>query len=438
MTSAPNSKTNKPISQDSLAHTFIDKDGGTLRYDHTVGRWFRWNGFCWEKDQMGKTLHDLRRHVDQGAATENGAMRTASFILSAEKFSRNDPRVAVTHEVWNPDRLLLGTPKGTIDLRDGSSRIPEPSDMITKTTAVSPAETASCPLFLKFLNEATCENQELIDYLQRLCGYALTGETREHVLCFVYGPGGNGKSVFINTLKGVAGMYADVAAMETFTATKFDPHPTILAKLMGSRVVVASETEEGRDWRTSLIKSLTGGDTISARFMRQDYFEFLPQFTLIIVGNHAPKLKNVDDAMKRRLLIIPFNQKPTSIDQKLEEKLQLEWPGILRWMIDGAVLWQRDGLNPPAVVVDATQEYFKQEDVFGQWLEEACEVGSECFVPVTDAFQSWKAYADQRDHDPGNERAFSPKMQQLGFKKKTRSIDGKPTKVWLGITLNAG
>lgn len=157
--------------------------------------------------------------------------------------------------------------------------------MITKAAAVCPADTTDCLRWFQFLDETTGGDQELIAYIQRLCGYALTGETREQILCFIYGLGGNGKSVFINVLKGIASGYAEVAAMETLMAANYDPHPTALAKLRGARVVVSSETEEDRKWQASLIKQLTGGDPMSVRYMRQDYFEFQPQFTLIIVVN---------------------------------------------------------------------------------------------------------------------------------------------------------
>lgn len=432
MTTLRQPRSNAPLTQDQLARTFIDKCCSRLRYDHTRRKWFRWNGALWVEDQKKATFHEIREHIDECADTGNRSMRKAAFAKGVEEFALSDPRVAVTFKVWNPDQLLLGTPKGTIDLRDGSVTDPDPTDMITKSTAVCPADTAFCPRWLKFLEEATGGDSELIDYLQRLCGYALTGETREHMLCFIFGPGGNGKSVFINVLKGIAGSYAEVAAMETFTASRYDGHPTSVAKLDGSRLVVASETEDGRSWRTSLIKQLTGGDPISARFMRQDFFEYLPRFLLIVVGNHAPELGTVDDAITRRFQIVPFEQKPETVDQKLDEKLRLEWPGILRWMIDGAVLWQANGLQPPAVVTDATQEYFEQEDVFGQWLAECCEVGSDKQVTVVAAFNSWKKFAEEREAKPGNAKSFSGGMKRHGFEKKPKTVDGKPTKCWIG------
>ncbi len=209
-------------------------------------------------------------------------------------------------------------------------------------------------------------------FLQQIAGYCLTGDTREHALFFIYGPGGNGKSVFLNTLNGILADYAETAVMDAFAASAHDKHSTDIAMLRGARLVSVSETEEGRAWAETRVKQLTGGDKVTARFMRQDNFTFTPRFKLVIVGNHKPVLTNVDDAAKRRFNIIPFTRKPPRPDQQLEEKLKAEWPGILRWMIEGCLDWQANGLVRPAIVAEATAEYFDDQDTFGQWLEEHC------------------------------------------------------------------
>jgi putative DNA primase/helicase len=197
---------------------------------------------------------------------------------------------------------------------------------------------------LKFLYDCSGGDVELIRFLQQWCGYCLTGDTREHALIFVYGGGGNGKSVFMNTVSGLLGDYATVAAMDTFTASRNEKHPTELARLAGARLVTASETEKGHAWAEARIKSLTGGDKMSGRFMRQDFFEFQPQLKLVIIGNHKPVLQTVDDAARNRFNIVPFILKPVSPDRQLEQKLQAEWPEILRWMIEGCVDWQKKDL----------------------------------------------------------------------------------------------
>ena len=251
--------------------------------------------------------------------------------------------------------------------------------------------------------------------MRQIAGYALTGDISEHALFFIYGPGGNGKSVFLNTINNILGAYTATAAMDTFVASKGDRHPTDLAMLRGARLVSVSETEEGRAWAESRIKQLTGGDQVTARFMRQDFFTFTPQFKLLIVGNHKPVLKNVDDAARRRFNIIPFVHKPATPDKQLEEKLRAEYPAILRWMIEGCLDWQENGLVRPESVREATASYFDEQDLFGQWIEECCEVGTVHWATTTRLFDSWKSYAERNGEYAGDVRKFGPMLSKRGF-----------------------
>ena len=220
---------------------------------------------------------------------------SAKTVAAVERLASADRRIAATVDQWDTDSSLLNTPGGTIDLRTGDMRPHAPGDYITKITAAAPG--GECPTWLEFLNRITGGDVELQAFLQRMAGYSLTGDTSEHALFFGYGTGANGKSVFVETLAGLLGDYHRMAPIETFTATIGDQHPTNLAGLRGARLVTAVETEEGRRWAESRIKQLTGGDKVAARFMRQDFFEFTPQFKLIIVGNHKPGLRSVDEAI---------------------------------------------------------------------------------------------------------------------------------------------
>src|SRR5215472_9579086 len=268
-----------------------------------------WNGKCWTEDETLRAFN-LARAICRSAASKCNKGKTATMLASAktvaaiERLARADRRLAATVDQWDADPWLLNTPDGTINLRTGERYQSRASDHITQSTAVAPS--GGCPLWLKFLARVTNGDRALQDYIQRLLGYALTGLTIEHALFFLYGTGANGKSVLMSTVAGILGSYHQTAPIETFTASTTDRHPTELAGLRAARLVTAVETEEGRRWAESKIKMLTGGDKISARFMRQDFFEFTPQFKLVIAGNHKPGLRSVDEAIRRRFNLIPF------------------------------------------------------------------------------------------------------------------------------------
>jgi putative DNA primase/helicase len=301
------------------------------------------------------------------------------------------------------------------DLKTGASRESRRADYCTKAAAVSPG--GDCPRWLQFLAEITNGDADLQAYLRRVAGYCMTGLTTEHVMFFCYGTGANGKSVFINTLAGIWGDYAVVAPMETFVVSRSEHHPTELAMLRGARLVVAHETEGGRRWAESKIKALTGGDKISARFMRQDFFEFTPQFKLMISGNHKPGLRGVDEAIRRRLHLIPFDVTipPEKRDPKLFEKLRKEWGGILQWAVDGCLEWQRMGLSPPRAVIDATDAYLASEDAIANWLDERCEQDATFSMTRTRLFSDWKEWAEGRGEHAGAAKEFFAALEGRGF-----------------------
>lgn len=341
-----------------------------------------------------------------------------SFATGVERYAQADRAFAVTSEIWDRNLYLLGTPNGTVELRTGKLRAPQAGDYISKQTAVVPADRADCPLWNKFLNEATKGDKGMIAFLQQFSGYACTGDTKEHALLFAHGPGGNGKGVFQNTIGGILGDYRTTAAMHTFTASHSDQHPTDLAMLRGARLVTASETEEGRAWAESRIKQITGGDKIAARFMRRDFFVYQPQFKLLLIGNHKPALRNVDEAARRRFNMVPFIYKPPVKDLDLEKKLVAEWPAILRWMIDGCLIWQRSGLVKPKSVIDATQEYFSEQDIIREWIEECCDTETKTAADSsTTLFKSWSTWAIAHGEKPGSSKWFTEALNRLEFKR---------------------
>jgi len=269
--------------QDGVALEFSARYSDKLRFCHHTEKWFSWDGCIWRREET-QLAFDFARTI----CREFGGKRLAraSDAGAVERFARADRTFAVTSEIWDRDTYLLGTPAGTVDLRTGTLRSANIADFISRSTSVTPAEVPECPLWLDFIDKVTCQRTDLSAFLQRWFGYCLTGDTGEHSLLFCYGTGGNGKGVMLNTIATIFGDYAQIAPMDTFTASISDKHPTDLAGLKGARMVLASETEEGRSWDEQRVKSITGGDPISARFMRQDFFTYKPQFKPVIYGNY--------------------------------------------------------------------------------------------------------------------------------------------------------
>jgi putative DNA primase/helicase len=377
------------FSDEDLALKFTRKHRNLLRYVAKWGRWFIWKGSLWIEDETLQAF-DLSRAICRRASSAcshpkiRAAVASAKTVTAVERLAKADRAHAASAAQWDADPWLLNTPGGTVDLRTGRLRPHQPTDYMTKITAAAPASGAECPLWHKFLDRVTGADADLQAFLQRITGYALTG-----------------KGVFINTITRLLGFYATIASMETFTASQHDRHPADLAALRGARLVAAQETEEGRNWAETRIKALTGGDPISARFMRQDFFTYTPQFKLFIAGNHKPGLRNVDEAIRSRFNLIPFTIfiPPQERDAKLEKKLQAEWPGILQWAIDGCLEWQRIGLAPPKAVTEATEQYMEAEDTIATWIAACCETASNNAESSSALYGSYKTWAVAANED---------------------------------------
>lgn len=424
------------ITQDGVAMAFAENFGEKLKYCHDTGRWYQWNEVYWKPERTKLAFQycrELGRQLSvQSRPTELKEVRKVGFAGGVERFAQADRRMATTAERWDRDVFLMGTPDGTLDLRTGTLRAPRVEDGITRLAAVSPISGRPTPLWDRFLMETFQNDAELIAFAQQWFGYCLTGDISEHALWFGFGEGGNGKGVLINTITGIMGDYAVTATMDVFVASRNERHSTELAMLQGARLVTASETEKGRAWAEARIKQLTGGDPITARFMRQDNFTFKPQFKLTLIGNHKPLLRGIDAAVKRRFNLVPFMNKPAVVDKKLEVKLRAEWPGIMAWLVRGCQQWQQRGLLRPESVRRATESYFDDQDITGQWIADECEVRPSRAVYATTAmlFASWQRYATAAGEPVGNRKAFATELAQRGFEpfrdghSKVRSLRG--------------
>lgn len=413
--------------EDALALAFTRRHHRDWRYVAAWGRWLVWDGQRWRnEDTLAAT--DLIRSVCRQTALRADDRKVAAKLASSgtvggvERLARADRRHAATTDEWDSDPWLLNTPGGVVDLKTGRTRANDRADRMTKITTATPG--GECPQWTAFLSNVTGGDADLQAYLQRMVGYCLTGVTSAHALFFLYGTGANGKSVFANVVSTILGDYATTASMDTFVETRGDRHPTDLAGLRGARFVTAIETEQGRRLNESKVKAITGGDKISARFMRQDFFEFFPQFKPVIVGNHKPAIRNIDEAMKRRMHMIPFTVTipPERRDGRLTEKLLAERDGILAWAVAGCLAWQREGLNPPACVQDATQEYFESEDALGRWLDERCVRTANAKSLTSELFTDWKQWAEASGEFIGSQRRFSDLLITRGLEKWRNSM----------------
>jgi putative DNA primase/helicase len=419
------------FSDEALALHFAEKHADDLRYVAAWGKWLVWTGKYWPRDDTLLAFDWVRAECRAASALAERAnvkrdLASAQTVAAVERLAKADRRLAATVDQWDADPWLLNTPGGTVDLRNGKLRQHRSEDYITKITAVTPRK-GRRRRWLVFLRRIMAGDRELIQYLQRVAGYALTGDIREHALFFFHGTGANGKGVLISTLTNIMGDYATTAPIETFIASHTDRHPTDLASLRSARLVNAQEIEQGKAWAESKIKALTGGDKISARFMRKDFFEYYPVFKLFIAGNHKPGLRKVDEAIRRRMNLIPFKVTipKDERDQKLPEKLKAEWPEIVAWMIDGCLKWQREGLLPPAAVRAATEAYLESEDAIKAWMQECCILGADFYTTTRELYRSWRDWAEKAGETVGSQKAFSQTLIDRGFEPKREPGTGR-------------
>jgi P4 family phage/plasmid primase-like protien len=422
-----------------------DRDAKYVASWHT---WLFWTGSYWRRDDRLEHLTRARkflRTVSQDvmawaeaqsrtvgpqkgeklvswAKAEGRSLKHKQTVTAVVDLARSNSESVATVDSFDVHPHLLGTPAGTIDLRTGQISKPRRSDMISKQCAIGPAG-GQPEHWLRLLDVAFDGDKTTIDFIRRALGYSLTGETRESKLFFCYGTGANGKSSVLNLVFHVLADYARRAAASTFLSSNREAHPTDLAGLQGARLVVASELPKGKTWDESTLKDLTGGDTLTARYMRGDFFDFKPVAKLWIAGNTQPSFRGVDEAMRRRLVLIPFTVTvpPEERDPKLPEKLITEAPQILNWMIQGAMDWYANGLHVPSSIKAASEEYLDDEDLVGQFLADETAPDPGGFVTTTslhERFSQWTAR--QGITSPWTVRTFQKAMLERGLRHERR------------------
>ena len=394
------------------AERLVARHGHDLRYCRAWRKWLVWDGCRWAVDATGEVerrANQTVRAIYQEAQEEPDADRRAALAKHAVRSeaesrlrdlvqrAQTEPGIPIKPEQLDTDPWLLNVQNGTLDLRTGVCRPHDRCDLLTKLAPVAYDPHAQAPLWAAFLDLVMGGNAALIGFLQREAGYALTGDTSERAIFIHHGRGRNGKTTFAETLAHVLGDYATATRPETLLAKRGDPIPNDLAALKGARLVFTSETEGNKHLAESLVKQLTGRDTMKARFLYGEYFDFTPAFKVLVSTNHKPVIHGADEAIWDRIRLVPWNKRipDSSVDKHLLEKLRAEAPGILAGLVAACLDWQRDGLGAPPEVVTATQEYRDEMDPLAEFIEACCVVGEQCWALATALYKAYTAYAEE-------------------------------------------
>jgi P4 family phage/plasmid primase-like protien len=396
--------------------------------------WMTWDGRQWVADETQDALRaEMILRSEMRAFAEN--IMAASFAAPSAGeaqqlrqraktlMNRGGMRTILDHlrgpllvpiDDFNADLLSLNTPAGLIDLRDGSMRSSKPEDLVSRMTGVAPSgryNPKKAPHWVAFLEHLTGGDAALASFIQRYMGYCLTGQMGEKKFVFAWGSNSNtGKSTFVRAAAHALGSYAASDDVNLFMGGMGENRRASgLARLLGVRLFLGTEPAVGRKWDDESIKKITGGDRVTARRLFQEPFEYMPQFKIMIAGNHEPELRNVDGALLQRILIVPMNNQVATEaqDPHLSKKLEGEASEILQWMIEGCLEWQKSGLQPPEAVQAATEEYRDTEDLHAQWLGECCDVGPEHRATTGDLFTSWREWCNRRGRPAEGLTAFS-------------------------------
>ena len=370
-----------------------------------------------------------RRDIAKHAMNSESEKRIRSMVALAQS------EVAIKPEQLDLNPWLLTCLNGTIDLKTGELLPHQREHLISQLAPVNYAPYESCPLWLSFLDRIMDGNDHLISFLQRAIGYSLTGETSEQCMFIFYGSGANGKTTFLQTINAMLGEYAMQTPTETLLIKRRGAIPNDVARLKGARFVTASEAESEQRFAVSLIKQMTGGDTISARFLHQEWFDFQPTHKIFLGTNHKPEIRDTDHAIWRRIRLVPFEVTipEAERDLNLVEKLKAELPGILAWAVKGCLNWQNEGLGTPDEVRTATEEYRNEMDVLSEFLSDCCIEGPSHEVETRLLYDAYSAWCEKNGDRPLAKRTLGRKLKEKGF--MPGKVNLGQSRGWNGIGL---
>ena len=439
-----------PLTDLGNAERLASRHGGELKYCGAWGTWLHWDGCRWRRDQTGEawrraaeTVRDIQTRASRcGNVKRRAELQRFGVKCEAEgrlrsllKLGQSQPDLCLGPEVFDRDGWALNVANGTIDLRSGVLLAAAPERLLTKLAPVAFDPAAQYPTWEAFLRRVFAGQQDLIDYVQKAAGYCLTGDCREQCLFLLYGLGANGKSTFLSTLMTLCGDYARQLPMESLLARRDSAIPNDIAALRGARLVAATESEAGQRLAESKIKQMTGQDRLAARFMRGEWFEFEPEFKLWIATNHKPAMRGCDEAIWRRIRLIPFTVTipVAERDPELPARLRAELPGILRWAVDGCRRWQAEGLSSPPGVATATDAYREEMDAVGEFIRQCCGLNPLAAATVAETYRRYEAWCAASAERALSKRTFDGLMREHGL--QTKRGTGNVLQ-WAGLGLN--
>lgn len=433
--------------EDGLARALVAHHGHELRYCPQRGAWLLWLGHRWvwdDAERHREYVRELARQLPGAGAWRRFRSQalSAGGVSGVVRLARSDPAVTVSLATLDARPYELNTPAGVVSLRTGEVGAADPKLLHTRSTAVAPDFEQRSEVFDAFLHDTFGEDDELAGYVQRLIGVSAIGSVLEQLLPFAVGPGANGKSTLLEAAMHALGRgddgYARAGSSEMLMVRKHAEHPAELAQLSGARLVVCAELDEGQRFAEARVKQLTGRDSLSARFMRRDWFTFEPSHTLWLLGNHLPAARAGGPAFWRRIRVLPFNRvvPPQRQDKKLGERLAQDAPAILAWIIAGATAYHQGGLREPASVSSATEAYARDQDTVGRFVDEQCHrqpgsAGVRTAVSVLrDAYEQW---CEQLGERPVSAKRLTQELQSRFGVADARG--GKGQRFYTGIAL---
>jgi putative DNA primase/helicase len=427
------------------AARLIARHGRDLRYTTARG-WFAWDGRRWAVDEKELRVQALAKETAKSifAEIESAADRAAIFrharrsqskasIDNMVWLARSEPGVPAAIAEFDVDGWLLNVANGTLDLRTGELHTHRRTDLISNIVEITFDTAAECELWDSFLWRVTDRNDQLYAYLRRFVGYLLVGDMSDQSLHFLYGLGANGKSVFCEVLMRLLGEYAIAVSPDLIMLKRHGGIPNDVARLRGIRAALMNETGQGSRFDEAKLKDLTGGDTLTGRFLHQEFFDFRPTHRIVIRGNHKPVINGTDEGIWRRLRLVPFTVTipEDERDHQLLSKLEAELPGILNWAVHGCREWQIEGLKPPPIIADAVRAYREESDTLGRFITESCEARNLAQVRSSAFFKCYQEFAERAGERWIASKDLPNEMQRRGFEWK-RSKHGS---VFQGLEL---